>query len=166
MTEGICDRFVLVITDFLPREPRIGSDVDAVKFTVRMKRAYVRPYVRTLPQVMLAVRAFKSLRTAALVFVMPHHVTAVFVAAITVRALMARQEALDVVDATGALHGPLQERIWKKRVRSRLAEKKRVNARRVPRANFFVLVFTLEDNSPVTGSGGSEALTRASRHFS
>lgn len=99
----------------LPREPRVGGDVDAVELTIRMERAYVRPYVRTLTQVMLAVRAFKSLRYAALVSVMPHHVATVFVAAVTVRALMAGQVVLDEVDAAGALHKPLQKRIWKKR---------------------------------------------------
>lgn len=106
----------------LPREPRIGGDIDAVELTIRMERAYVRPHVRTLTQVMLAVRALKSLRYAALVSVMPHHVATVFVAAVTVRALVAGQ-VLDVVDATGALHGPLQKRTWKKRVRSRLVRK-------------------------------------------
>lgn len=107
----------------LPREPRIGGDVDAVKLTIRMKRAYVRPHVRTLTQMMLAVRAFKSLRYAALVSVMPQHVTTVLVAALTVRALMAGQEDRDVVDAMAALQGPLQKRIWKKRVRSRLVRR-------------------------------------------
>lgn len=88
-----------------------------------MKRAYVRPYMRTLSQVVLTVRAFKSLRYAALVSIMPHHVTTVLVAAVTVWALMAGQEVLNVVDAMGALQGPLQERIWKKRIHSRLVRK-------------------------------------------
>jgi len=88
-----------------------------------MERAYVRPYVRTLSQVMFAVWAFKSLRYAAFVSVMPHHVTTVFIAAVTVRALMARQNVLDVIDVMGALQGPLQERIWKKRVYSWLVRK-------------------------------------------
>lgn len=106
---------------FLPIEPRVGDDIDAIELAIRMERAYVRPHVRALTQVVLAVRAFKSLRYAALVSVMPHHVATVFVAAVTVRALVAGQEVLDMVDATLALHGPLQKRIWKKRVRSRLA---------------------------------------------
>lgn len=148
---------------FLPREPRIGDDIDAVKLTVRMKSAYVRPYVRTLSQVVLAVRAFKSLRYAALISIMPHHVTTVLVTAVTVRALMTGQETLAVVDAMGALQGPLQERIWKKRVHSRLVRKERVNIRRVPRANFFVLVLTHhEDNSLVAGSGGARLELRDS----
>lgn len=98
-----------------------------------MERAYVRPHVRTLTQVVLAVRAFKSLRYAALVSVMPHHVATVFVAAVTVWALVAGQEVRDVVDV---LHGPLQKRIWKKRVRSRLVRENASthHARHVPRA--------------------------------
>jgi len=88
-----------------------------------MERAYVRPHVRTLSQMVLAVRAFKSLRYAAFVFVMPRHVTTVFIAAVTVRALMTRQSVLDVIDVMGALQGPLQERIWKKRVYSWLVRK-------------------------------------------
>lgn len=79
-----------VISVFLPGELRVSGDVDAVKLAVRMERAYVRPDVRALPQVVLAVRALESLLYAALVSVMSHHVTAVLITAVAVRAGMTR----------------------------------------------------------------------------
>lgn len=111
----------------------------------------MRPHVRTLSQVVLAVRALESLRYTALVSVMPQHVATVFVAAVTVRALVARRNVLDVFDAVGALHGPLQERIWKKRVHRRLVWKERVDtwgeflARELPRTCL---------DPPLRGRGG------------
>lgn len=73
----------------VPRESRVGGDVDAVELAVRMERAYVRPDVRALAQVVLTIRALETLRRAAFVSVMPRHVTAVLVAAVAPGAVVA-----------------------------------------------------------------------------
>lgn len=104
----------------MPRESRVGGDVDAVELAVRMERAYVRPHVRALPQVVLTIRALEALRRAALVSVMPRHVTAVLVAAVALGTVMPVRGLRAVAyGATAlALLRPLQERIWKKRIRA------------------------------------------------
>lgn len=106
----------LVVSMLLPVQSRVSGDVNAVQLVVRMKRAYVRPHMRALSQTVLAVRALEPLRYAALVFVMPYHVTAMLVAAIALRTGMPISPLI-VADAMVALQRPLQERIWKKRVR-------------------------------------------------
>lgn len=106
----------------MPREPRVGGDVDAVELVVRVERAYVRPHVRALPQVVLTIRALEPLRRTALVSVMPRHVTAVLVAAVALGAVVPVGRGLRAVAGATAvgplLEGPLQERIWKKRIRA------------------------------------------------
>lgn len=92
---------ILVISVFLPRKFRVSGDVDAVKFAIRVKRAYVRPDVRALPQVVLAIRALESLQYAALVSVMSHHVTAVLITAVAIRARVTVKRGL--LAAAGAL---------------------------------------------------------------
>lgn len=84
----------------LPGKLRVGDDIDAVQLTVRMKRAYMRPHVRALPHVVLAVRTLETLRCSALISVVPRHVTAVFVAAIALRARMTVARRLDVCGVT------------------------------------------------------------------
>lgn len=107
-----------VISRFLPRELRVGDDVDAIELAVRMKRAYVRPHVRALPQMMLAIRALESLRYPALVSIMSHHVTAMLIAAVTLWTRVAIRHCLLIVVDTMLLQRPPQERIWKKKVRN------------------------------------------------
>jgi len=82
-----------------------------------MKCAYVRPHVRALPQMVLAIRALESLRYPTLVSIMSRHVTTMLVAAVTLWARVAiRHSLLVVVDDALLLQWPPQERIWKKKV--------------------------------------------------
>ncbi|CAL1680029.1 unnamed protein product [Lasius platythorax] len=114
-----------VISGFLPRELRVGDDVDAIELAVRMKRAYVRPHVGALPQMVLAIRAHESLRYSALVSIMPHHVTAMLVAAMTFRTGMAiGPSLLVVVDEMMLPQRPPHVRIWKKKVRNWLVDER------------------------------------------
>lgn len=75
-------------TMILMEEFRVRGDIDAKKFAIRMKVAYMSPHVGSLTKVMLAVRALESLRRPALVLEMPYHVTAMFVAARAARTRM------------------------------------------------------------------------------
>lgn len=82
-----------------------------------MKCAYVRPHVRALPQMVLAIRALESLRYPTLVSIMSRHVTTMLVAAVTLWARVTiRHGLLVVVDDALLLQWPPQERIWKKKV--------------------------------------------------
>jgi len=103
---------------FLPRESCVSGNINTIEFLVWMKRAYMRPHMCSLSQMMLAIRTFESLRYATFISVMTCHVTAVFVAAVALGTGVTIEYALAVaIGITWVLHRPFHKEIWKKNSR-------------------------------------------------